>query len=229
MWHPRNRGFTLVEVMLAVAILALIVTILYGAFAGSIKSMEISSEGGDIYRRARIVLNRMTQEISCAYLPPVQAPVQGEETQETQEISDIQYAFIGEDRTEDELPRDTLSFTTAALPLHGPSHGLKEVGYYLVPDPETEEPSLLMREDITPDDRIDEGGRSRLLAEGIWGIDFTYYDERGREWNRWDSTSYIFDGRIPRSVRISLFFKDERGEPLSLTTTAHIEMGGREE
>ena len=218
MWPLRNRGFTLVEVMIAAAILALIVTILYGAFAGSIKSMEISSEGGDIYRRARIVLNRMTQEISCAYLPNLE-----------KDISDIQYAFIGEDRAEDNLPRDTLSFTTAALPLKGPSRGLKEVGYYLNPDPETEVPALLMREDTTPDDRIDEGGTSHLLAEGIWGIDCTYYDERGREWNRWDSTSAIFGGKFPRSVRISIFFKDEREELLSLTATAHIVMGGKGE
>jgi len=214
MWSLRNRGFTLVEVMITAAILALIVTILYGAFAGSIKSMEISSEGGDIYRKARIVLNRMTQEISCACLPF------------KEEIPGIQYAFVGEDGAQEGLPQDTLSFTTTALPLKGPSRGLKEVGYYLAPDPETEEPALLMREDTTPDDRIDEGGMSHLLAEGIWGIDFTYYDERGREWERWDSTSAIFAGKTPRFVRISLFFIDERGEPLSLTATAPIEVRG---
>jgi prepilin-type N-terminal cleavage/methylation domain-containing protein len=226
MWSLRNRGFTLVEVMIAAAILAVIVTILYGAFAGSIKTMEISSEEGDIYRRARIVLNHMTQEISCAYLPTQDSHDKEEKEEITDIITDIQYAFIGEDRAEDDLPRDTLSFTTTALPLKGPSHGLKEVGYYLAPDPETEEPALLMREDTTPDDRIDEGGTSHLLAEGIWGIDVTYYDERGREWNRWDSTSTIFLGKIPRSVRIALLFKDEQGEPMSLTATAHIVMGG---
>jgi len=223
MWHPKNSGFTLVEVMIAAAILALIVTILYGAFAGSIKTMEISSEGGEVYRKARVILNRMTQEISCAYLP------YSTDKEKKVEIPGIQYAFVGEDRAEEGLPQDTLSFTSTALPLKGPSRGLKEVGYYLAPDPETEVPALLMREDTTPDDRPDEGGRSYLLAEGIWGIDFTYYDERGKEWSRWDSTSPIFAGRIPQSVKISLFFKDERGEPLSLTTTAYIPMGGGKE
>jgi prepilin-type N-terminal cleavage/methylation domain-containing protein len=216
MWFHKNKGFTLVEVMIAAAIMALIISLLYGAFAGSIKTMEISSQGGDCYRRARVILNRMTHEISCAYLP----------SQGKKEITDIQYAFIGEDRAEDDLPRDSLSFTTTALPLKGPSHGLKEVGYYLAPDPETDEPTFLMREDTTPDDHADEGGRSYLLAEGVWGIDFTYYDERGRDWKRWDSTAAIFGGKIPRSVRISLFFKDERGEPLSFSATVPIEVGG---
>ena len=224
MWLPKNRGFTLLEVMITAAILALIVTILYGAFAGSIKTMEISSEGGEVFRKSRVILNRMTQEISCAYLP-----FQDKEKNEANTDIQYQYTFVGEDRAEEGLPHDTLLFTTTALPLKGPSRGVKEVGYYLVPNPETDEPALLMREDITPHDRADEGEKSYLVAEGIWGLDFTYYDERGREWNRWDSTSPIFAGKIPQLVKVSLFFKDEGGEPFSLTATAHIPMGGGKE
>jgi hypothetical protein len=204
-----------VEVMLAGAILALIMAILYSAFAGSLKSMAISKEGGEVYRKARLILNRIAQEISCAYLPA------------EQDIPGITYAFIGEDREEDGLPQDTLSFTSTALPLKGPAMGLKEIGYAITPDPETDEPALLMREDVTPDDRSDEGGRGYLIGVGIWGLDFTFYDARGREWERWDSTSSIFAGKLPQLVKISIFFIDERGDTLSLTATAHIPVGGQ--
>lgn len=214
MWPPKNRGFTLVEVMIAAAILALIMAIIYGAFAGSLKTMEISREGGEVYRKARLILNRMAQEVSCAHLPFEQA------------ISGIQYAFIGEDREEDGIPQDTVHFISTAFPLRGPSKGLKEVGYYISPDPETDEPALLMREDTTPDDRSDEGGRNYLLAEGIWGLDFTYYDDGGREWKRWDTTTPLFAGKLPQLIKISIFCKDERGEPFSLTTTAYIPVTG---
>ena len=214
MWPLKNRGYTLVEVMLAAAIVALIMVIIYGAFAGSLKSMKISREGGDVYRKSRLILNRMAQELSCAHLPF------------EQEISGIQYAFIGEDKEVDGVPQDTVHFTSSALPLRGPSKGLKEIGYYIALDPETDEPDLLMREDTTPDDHSDEGGRNYLLAEGIWGLDFTYYDDRGREWKRWDSTSTIFAGKLPHLVKISIFCKDERGEPFSLATTAHILVTG---
>jgi general secretion pathway protein J len=214
MWPLKNRGFTLVEVMLAASILALIMAILYGAFAGSLKTMTISKEGGEVYRKARLILNRIAQEISCAYLP-----LEGE-------IPGMQYAFIAEDRQEEDVPQDTLHFISTAHPLKGPSTGLKEIGYYIAPDPETNESVLLMREDATPDDHPDEGGRSYLVAGGIGGIDFTYYDDRGGEWERWDTTTSIFAGRLPQLVKISIFFTDERGDTLSLTTTAHIPLGG---
>ena len=214
MWSLKNRGFTLVEVMIVAAILALIMAILYGAFAGSLKTMEISTEGGEVYRKARLILNRIAQEISCAYLPL------------EQENSGIQYAFIGEDRKEEGLPQDTLSFTSTAIPLRGPARGLKEIGYSITRDPETDEPALVMREDITPDDRSDEGGRSYLLGAGVWGLDFTFYDTRGRDWERWDSTASLFAGKLPQRVKITILLKDAKGEPCALATTALIPLGG---
>ena len=214
MLQLKNKGFTLVEVMVAAGILALIMAIIYGAFAGSIKTMEISTEGGDVYRKARLILNHMAQDVSCAYLPS------------ERENAGIQYAFVGEDSEEDGLPRDTLSFTTTAPPVQGPSKGLKEIGYGFIHDPETDEPALVMREDITPDDHVDKGGRTYLIGAGIWGLDFTFYDARGRDWERWDSTASIFDGKLPQRVKIAIYFKDAQGEPFSLSTTALITMGG---
>jgi general secretion pathway protein J len=210
----KNKGFTLVEVMVAASILALIMAIIYGAFAGSLKTMEISTEGGDCYRKARLILNHIAQEISCAYLPP------------EHENADIQYAFVGEDGEEDGLPRDTLSFISTALPVQGPVRGLKEIGYGITLDPETDEPALVMREDVTPDDQVDVGGKSYLLDAGIWGLDFTFYDSRGRDWERWDSTASIFNGKLPQRVQIAIYYKDAQGEPFSLATTAVIPMGG---
>jgi type II secretion system protein J len=210
MWPLKNKGFTLVEVMIAAAILALIVTMLYGAFASSVKTMEISMEGGETYRKAMVILNRMAQEISCAQLPS------------EQENPGMDYAFIGEDKVENEVPQDTLTFISTALPLRGPSRGVKQVGYYIAPDPLTDKLSLMMKEYTIPDNRPEEGAKGMLLAEGIGGLDFTYYDSKGREWERWDTTTPLFAGKLPRLVKISIFFKDERGQPLSLTTTVDI-------
>ena len=176
--------------------------------------MEISTEGGDVSRKARLILNHIAQDVSCAYLPS------------EQENSGIQYAFVGDDREEDGLPRDTLSFISTALPVKGPGRGLKEVGYGFTRDPETDEPALVMREDVAPDDHVDEGGRTYLIGAGIWGLDFTFYDARGRDWERWDSTATIFAGRLPQRVQIAIYFKDAQGEPFSLSTTALITMGG---
>jgi general secretion pathway protein J len=212
MKRDTSRGFTLIEVLVATAILALIISIIYSAFAGSIKTMEISTEGGEVYRKARVVLYRMAQEISCAYLPRDQ---EGAET----------LAFIGEDREGEGLPADALWFTSTALPLGGRCRGVKQIGFYLDVDPETEKPVLMMREETITDDRTAHRGKGVPLGEGISGVDFTYYDSQGREWKRWDTTMPLFAKHLPRRVKISLFFKDERDEPLVLTTTALLFAG----
>ncbi len=216
MW-PRNKsGFTLVEVMISAAILALIVSMLYIAFASSVKTMEAGTEGGEIFRKAGVVLNRMAQDISCARLPS------------EEEEASTQYAFIGEDKTEDGVPQDTLTFISTALPLQGPSRGIKQVGYYIAPDSETDKLALFMKEDTTPalGNSAANAAKGMLLAEGIEGLDFNYYDSQGREWKRWDTTIPVFARKLPQLVRISLFFKDDKGELLSLTTAAQIPLAG---
>lgn len=214
MFPLKNKGFTLLEVMIAAAILAVIMAVVYGSFSGSLKTMEVAEQSGEAYRKARIILSRIVQEISCAYLPS------------GQDLSDINYAFIGEDKEEDGLPRDTLHFISTSFPFKGKSRGLKEVGYYITLDPQTDEPTLVVREETAPNGRSDEGGRSYGLGSGIWGLSFEYYDAEGREWKRWDSTSPDHEWSLPRMVKISLVFKDERGEIVALTTKAHIPLSG---
>jgi len=216
MWPQNKSGFTLVEVMIAAAILALIVSMLYIAFASSVKTMEAGTEGGEIFRKAGVVLNRMALEIGCARLPA------------EEEEASTQYAFIGEDKTEDGVPQDTLTFISTALPLQGPSRGIKQVGYYIAPDSETDKPALFMKENTIPalGNSAENAGKGMLLAEGIEGLDLTYYDIQGREWKRWDTTTPVFAQKLPQLVRISLFFKDDKGELLSLTTSAQIPLAG---
>jgi prepilin-type N-terminal cleavage/methylation domain-containing protein len=216
MWPLKNRGFTLVEVLIAAAILALIVSMLYVAFASSVKTMEIGTQGGEMYRKAGVILNRMAQEISCAQLPSQEGD------------TSAQYAFIGDDKTEDGVPQDTLTFISTALPLQGPSRGIKQIGYYIAPDAVTDKLSLFMKENTTPSlsNSAENAGQRMLLAEGIEGLDLTYYDIQGREWKRWDTTTPVFETKLPQLVRISIFFKDDKGEPLSLTTTAYIPLAG---
>jgi prepilin-type N-terminal cleavage/methylation domain-containing protein len=233
MWSLKNRGFTLVEVMIAAAILVLIVSMLYAAFASSVKTMKISMEGGNIYRKAGVVLNRIAQEISCAELPnsgkKKDSNKQGSSGQEQQnDSSKYKYAFIGEDKVGDDIPQDTVTFISSALPLKGPCRGVKQVVYYCATDPVTDKLSLLMKEDTIPGlgNNPEQGGKGMLLAEGIGGLEFTYYDSDGREYKRWDSTSDEFGYKLPQAVRITIVFKDERGESFSLTTTTYIPLGG---
>ena len=210
--RPRNRrGFTLVEVMVAAAVLTLIMAIIYGSFAGSLKSMEISEEMSVVTRSANLILDRMVREIGNASLL------------EDASQEGMSHVFVGEDREEDGVPRDTLNFVSTAAPLRGPNVGFKEVGYVVEIDAETNDAVLVIREDAPADDDPKAGGRKYALGRGIWGLDFTYYDDRGREWERWESDNPLFSRRLPRVVTITLILKTAQGEPVALSTKTWIQ------
>ena len=63
-----GRGFTLLELMIAIAILAPITLLIYGAFAGMKHEQGRPSRVSDRYREGRLALARITRELQSAYL-----------------------------------------------------------------------------------------------------------------------------------------------------------------
>lgn len=209
-----SRGFTVIEILIAVTIVSIILTIIYGSFASATRSISISRGRSDIYQIARLSLARMAEDISCAFPP------------KGVNLEDIKFGFIGEDRGLDGMPSDILNFISTSHLKFGRSlknSGLCEIGYCVETDPETEELVLLRREDDTLDDEIDRGGIVLELAEHIKGIDFKYYDDKGEEWDEWYSDD---TNSLPRKVKITLTLEGENKRRLDFSTVVYLEMSG---
>lgn len=65
----RSRGFTLMEVMLALGIFGLVTVTLYGTFARTLRSKGIAERRAEITRVGRAAVGRMADEIGSAYYP----------------------------------------------------------------------------------------------------------------------------------------------------------------
>ena len=63
-----RRGFTLIEVMVAVAILGLVGTLVYQGFAQTALNKARVETDVDFYRTVNLALERMAREISMAYV-----------------------------------------------------------------------------------------------------------------------------------------------------------------
>ena len=63
-----RQGFTLLEVMIAVAITALMGAIVSMAFQTSFNAKEVVETEADHYRMLRAAMNRMTREISSSFV-----------------------------------------------------------------------------------------------------------------------------------------------------------------
>ncbi len=141
-----ERGFTLVEMLIALAILAMIVVSTFTIFRSSSRSWQKGEARSKRYHNARMAIGKMSTEISQAVI--------SENT-----LSE----FIGE--------KDEVSFISFVSSASG-IFELTEVEYWL----DAGEKFLMRNEDTEPDYDFTTQDYSDILAEGISQLEFSYYD-----------------------------------------------------
>ena len=210
--NENSKGFTLAEILIAISIVSTILAILYGSFSSATRSITLCREKNEMYQVARLSLDRIAADISSAFPP------------RDLQLEDMKLEFVGEDREVGGIPWDSLHFVSTSnleLTHDAKSSGIHEIGYYMEEDPESDEPVLFRRQDDTLDDETDKGGVALELAEGVNGLNFTYYDDKGEETDEWFSSE---TKTLPKMVRITLSFKDEEGETTHFSTQVYLEM-----
>lgn len=203
--HPirprREGGFTLIEVMLALAILATIVALTWGTVSSSFKFRTATLDKFDRYRTVQQAMDRMTREISMAFVTNIGQVA----TNDRGEIT-YQTAFVGKD--------DELSFTSLAHVRTRVGEAASEqceITYRIESqrgDDGDLHDNLVRREDAPIDDEPEEGGTLYALLRDVEKIRFEYWDPTreiaGEAWVRqWDAIN-DHDGQLPSRVRITL-------------------------
>jgi type II secretion system protein J len=202
-----RNGFTLLEILLSLTLLAIILATIYQAFFGHVKTMEATRLIEEHYQIGRTALDIMAREIEGAYL--------GSE--------EHTYIFLGIDgQSVEGVPTDTLHFVTTSS-FTGSDRlqesGLREITYRFTVDQETEEGLIVRREDQTVDEDLQTGGREQILAERIKGLDLLFIDEEGKEVEAWDSAE---SKQLPVAVKITIFIDEEGTEGLSMSAWTSI-------
>ena len=177
-----RSGFTLVEMLIALAILAMIVASTFTIFKSSTSSWQKGETRSERYHNARIAIGRMSMEISQA--------VSGENSAArfTGEKNKVRF----------------LSFVSASSGVFE----LAEIGYWLNEDRKV----LMRNEDMEPDYDFSTHDYSDILAEGVSELEFSYYDgivwediwESKKDPNETDM--------LPKAVRIRLKVEDKTGK-----------------
>ena len=194
----RVNGFTLLEVLVAIAVLAVLSMLLYGAFAGMKRTKEGVERINDRHREARMAMARMVRELQSAYLsahepvPPTR-PVQ-------------RTVFKGSSG----IPGDRIDFVAFAhrrLDRDSRESDQCEISYYLASNPD--KPGvvdLLRRESALIDLDPEHGGRLEVLATDVDLFDVAFLEPLTIQWlESWDSTQATGQlGRLPVQVRITL-------------------------
>ena len=180
-----RKGFTLLEVLVAMALLVIVVAALYSTYFGLLKGRETAAAGMESRREWRAALDMLHRELAAAFY------VSGNK----------RLHFIVEDRDEFGKPASTLEFTSFVPPRSGdyPHSDQVAISY----KPEVKEGKMtLMRQardlyvasDPVPYPQVEE--LEGFLVECL----------NGDKWVRsWDTA---VNGRLPKAVRVTLRTKE---------------------
>ena len=228
-----NAGFTLLEVLVSVAIMGMIMVLVWSTTSQSLNSKDRTEKRDFIYQYGRVVLQKISNDLTMAFLtkksitPPSAAGPEGAPTQlappEIIMVPRPVTFFIGEDQGN----RDSLRFTSMShLRLF---RGAKEsdqckVGYTVTASPDVPGVLNLTRAEMP---WLDTGTEVRstpfVMAENIRDFDLEYYDDRKEEWVKlWNTEQIDYMGRLPRAVKIMLSFPDPDDEEKSISMSTIV-------
>lgn len=210
----RRGGFTLIEILVAIAILATVLTSIYAAYTGTLKIVKDMEYTDTIYRMARSTMKRITEDVASIYK--------------------YKEGFVFNSRSSEQAgPGFTdLSFLSSShLPLRDNDGAtLGTIRYYVK---ETEDKNVILFRKDTPfrggDDEEEGSEPGFIMCDQLKSLTFTFYDAKGDEFESWDSSE---DGneskRAPSLVAVRIEFMNPKAEdkPYVFTTKVFIPMTG---
>ncbi len=231
-WPPARLGFTLVELLVAAALVAIILSMVYGSYFATSRSAEVCEANIALSQDTRKVLEQMARQIRCSFAPASGNAADGAwSPAHASTLSPDRDKSLSEQRQL--MPEDTTCY------FHGDQDGLSGEILHLV----TTHPIFWERDsanglfDVTYKfDRMRGrlsfsqqrfiGTTRGLVQERSWqpiltnveSIELTFFD--GQRWLRkWD---YKDKRRLPSAVRIGITCANDEYQQRAYSTAAHI-------
>jgi general secretion pathway protein J len=212
-----DRGFTLLEVLLAITIMGFMTALLWGSFSRTAQIKQRTEAGQDRVHAARVALMRISREVEMAYMSQsFNASLQERRTMfigtSHADFDELRFSWFGHQR----LRADSAEADTAV------------VMYYTEPDPIDRRSINLIRRETRRLEQKDPKtipGEAYILCPGVTRLKFQYYDYRNKQWKEeWNTMGADGLPYLPSHVRITLGLTDERGNEMTFSSAARIQM-----
>ncbi|MDA3899276.1 MAG: prepilin-type N-terminal cleavage/methylation domain-containing protein [Spirochaetes bacterium] len=197
-----NKGFTLLELMVALAISSIVLLMIYGANRSITFAIHDMSGIGEFYENVNMAIRRMDREISCTLQNRYNRDLflVGENSPYPPWKGSIHLVSV--------VKSDLYISSSYSEPTF--SSDVKEISYYLKEDPSYQDIYFLMRrEALEYDDKPEEGGTESILLENVIDMKIEYTEDKINDWStKWDSRER---NRFPRGVKVTLTLRNYRG------------------
>ncbi|MBQ26986.1 MAG: hypothetical protein CMH81_02410 [Nitrospiraceae bacterium] len=226
-------GFTLIEILLAMAMVAILFTMLYGTFGSSVDLIQAAEQEGETYHMARLTIRQLSQELTsvvqslngvmfeatagekCPQIARIELLDADAVEEEEEEAEGGRIGFIAVDVEEGNRPMDCFTFATYAHGRYRPDvkeSDLSVATYWLDGD------KVMHREETNLFSLSSKSVESYPLAEGVEGMNFKFFD--GTEWvDEWDAGKLDM---LPYAVEVELTFLLPSAERRVFTTMVSV-------
>ncbi len=216
-----RSGFTLLEILIAIAILALVVSSLYGAYSGTLETTEMVESARDVDQVARLALMQMVDDFSSLYYRKAEG-----------ENENSPFRFQGGKEAEGEGGAVVEFASTCHLgfDVSFPSLRINRVSYVLEKQADNQKYYSLVRMELPFIDLSGEREEIAVeLADTVESLTLTYLNEDGETLSQWDSKTEETEGLLPRLVHIRLQLAGEKSRVFATTVAiqAREEEGSR--
>ena len=208
-------GFTLIEIMIAMFILAVVISLVFGSLDGVLGSADHVNAQSDLLEMGQSGMDRITADLNALhimnyprYIPP---GIDDEENEALYRIEGGAVSMGG-------LSFAKLRFASLAhLPLnHDAREGIAEIVYYML-ESEDDGYTLRRKDTLYPYPEFEEDENDPIVCEQVQAFEVVYFDHEGREVEDWDSQSDDVEYATPVAIGIKLAVGDEQA-PMVLST-----------
>jgi len=186
-----GRAFTLIEIMMALAVFGLVLTAIYASWTLIIRSAKIGQEASARIQRERIALRTIEEALTCV---------------RSFEADRLHYGFVAENGD-----NGFLSFV-ARLPESFPRSGrwpdfdVRRVSFSVEGGEDSQSQLVLRQTPVLKEMDESEQNSPLVLAKGVGKMAFEFWDDRKKDWvSDWTATN-----QLPKMLKLTLTFRRMR-------------------
>ena len=210
--NKQEKGFTLLEILLAVFIFGIVITTLFGSFNAIFGSAEEVDQKTAQREMVGITLDRISEDLAGLYLThsPLYTPA-------LEESKPDPYRVWGENRNVGNTAFSVFRFTSFAhLPFENNlQKGIAQIIYYVQSTGNGQyvlkRADQLYPYDALEDYRFEDNATDPVLCRDVQSFAVAYIDDQGEAYESWDSEAEEFGFGTPRALKIKIVVgKEER-------------------
>ncbi len=202
-----KSGFTLIEVVIAVAITVVVLTMLYSSFSQLIKAKRMVETENELTQEANTILLKMRHDLVNAF-------PRGSINSEVSSPSSSAYSYFTGSLEGD---NSRIIFTSFAKDLthYSTQSGQSEISYYLVPlrDQDDNMYALMRKDNYWIGN--DQAGSAYPISERVLSFKVNFLSERSQvsadEQKTWEWNSSVMRG-FPKAVQVRIILSGSDGQ-----------------